>query len=75
MQTVSYFGGIVSPIHEVATASEGDKLFNLPTGTVKRDCNIGRKFKHYEVRKSGKIWLISISALEREYKLKRSEKV
>lgn len=53
-------------IHDVLTAPEAAKLWCLDESTVKKACQAGR-FSTKEARKTGKVWLITVSGMERLY--------
>lgn len=54
-------------LFEVVTPAEIEEMFDLPTGSVRRDINRD-KFRKSEIRKSGSTWLITKREAKRVYK-------
>jgi Helix-turn-helix domain len=54
-------------LFDVVTPAEIEKMFDLPTGSVRRDIN-RNKFRKSEIRKSGSTWLITKREAKRVYK-------
>lgn len=54
-------------LYEVVTPAEIEEMFDLPTGSVRRDIN-RNKFRKSEIRKSGSTWLITKREAKRVYK-------
>jgi hypothetical protein len=53
-------------LEEALTAPEAAALWGLDDSTVKKACQAGR-FEPHEARKTGKVWLITRSGMERVY--------
>lgn len=55
-------------IDQVLTIAEASKMYDKDTSTLRRNFDRGVSFKHgVDVRKAGRVWLVTKSAMEREY--------
>jgi hypothetical protein len=58
----------VNILDEVLTIAEASKMYDKDTSTLRRNFDRGASFKHgVDVRKAGRVWLVTKAAMEREY--------
>src|SRR5690554_1749706 len=62
-----YYEHVFNFLGEVLTTKEAAELWKLSDDSVVRNSIRSGRFKEDEVRKSGKVWLIKKSAMERVY--------
>ncbi|TDX46598.1 helix-turn-helix domain-containing protein [Orenia marismortui] len=58
----------MNTIDEVLTISEASKMYGKDTSTLRRNFDRGVSFKQgVDIRKAGRVWLVTKAAMEREY--------